>query len=142
MYLRAACIAVLLASLSACGGDGGPAVSGVVGVNSGSNYANVHTPDGGYLGDHAPSAACIGAGQNGDAQPGALVTFFGADNNIVGTAKLEVGHMQTVGNAEFCVMPFESKLNKKSDAYQAQFGQAAKATVDPGNLKNLVLNAS
>lgn len=48
----------------------------------------------------------------------------------------------SAGGAEFCVMPFKGKLNKESDAYQAQFGNGPKATVDSAALQEVVLDAS
>lgn len=137
-------VVVLIVALLARGGGDGPLVKGVVGVSAGSGYPNVGAPDGNPFpgGSHDSAAECIGRRQGGDAQPGALVTFFGADNSIVGTAKLAIGHMQTVGSGEFCVMPFQGKLNKKSDAYQAQFANGPRVTVNPADLGNVVLDAS
>ena len=144
-------VAAVVAGIVLLGGGGGagaggegPAVSGLIGVNSGSGYPHVGSPDGNPFpgGSHDPGEDCIGRGQYGDVRPGALVTFFGADNAIVGTAELNVGQMQTAGGTEFCVMPFEGKLNKGSDAYQAQFGNGPKVTVDPAALQDVVLDAS
>lgn len=142
MLTRATLIAaiVMVPLLSACssdssaGGGDGPPVAGVVAVNSGMGYPNATTPDGGLMSGHAKAAECVGAGQAGDAQPGALVTIYGASNDIVGTAKLAVGHMVTQGASEFCVMPFSSTLNKSSDAYQVEFGNYGKKTVDSTGL--------
>jgi hypothetical protein len=105
------------------------------------NYPNVHTPDGRGMLNHAPGAACVGAGAYADARPGGgVVTIYGANGDIVGTGHLVIGKMVTQGSAEYCVMPFQAALNSESDAYQAEYGDSGRITVEPSGLGEIVLN--
>lgn len=92
------------------------------------------------MNDHAVGAACVGGGNYAGARPDALLTIYGAGGDIVGTAHLTKGRMVTQGGAEFCVMPFEANLDKDSDAYQAEFGNSGRVTVDRAGLENIILN--
>ncbi len=47
--------------------------------------------------------------------------------------------MQTLGAHEYCVMPFEGKLNTNIDVYQAQFGNGPKVTVAAADLEDVAL---